>query len=211
MTSLLNRTYVYIDGESHYIRSENALRKMFGEETHLDQLRYSDEDDERLILVKPKAKIFWTRRMNPDVQRAIYFTSASGDAPAQHEMKIALREFGLEPHIVQERSDLKSQRHNLFKTEQIIEKAKGVDIALATRMIVDSYNNIFDKCYLYTSDVDFVPVIEAVMARGKHVIVYGYCNGISNQSQLLHVPDRFVDLESVLSAECKIASKSPLS
>jgi uncharacterized LabA/DUF88 family protein len=204
MLTMSDRRYVYIDGESHFIRSENAWRQLHGEEACLGRLRYVNQADDRMILVLPEAKVFWTRRMNPDVHRATYFTSASGDEPARHQIMVTLREFGLEPSIVQERTGLRSQRQNVLNTQQLIEKPKGVDIALAVRMLEDAYHQTFDVCHLYTSDVDFLPVIQAIRARGKQVFVHGYRNGLSQHSPLLHVPDRFVDLEEMLRNECAL-------
>jgi uncharacterized LabA/DUF88 family protein len=199
-----DRRYVYIDGESHYIRSENAWRQLHGEEACLERLRYVNQPDDRMVLVLPEAKVFWTRRMNPNVLRATYFTSASGDEPARHQIMVTLREFGLEPSIVQERSGLRAQRQNVRTTQQLIEKPKGVDIALAVRMLEDAFHQTFDVCHLYTSDVDFLPVIQAIRARGKQVYVHGYRNGLSQHSPLLHVPDLFVDLEAMLRNECEL-------
>lgn len=203
MTMMSDRKYVYIDGESHYIRSENAWRQIHGERACLGHLRYVNQADDRMVLVLPEAKVFWTRRMNPDVYRATYFTSASGDEPAMHKLRVALRDFGLEPSIVKETKELRSQRQNLLRTQQLIEKPKGVDISLAVRMLEDSHRNVFDSCHLYTSDVDFLPVIQAIKAQGKQVFVHGYRNGLAQLSPLLHEPDRFVDLEEMLRGECE--------
>lgn len=207
MVGTSDRRYVYVDGESHYIRSEHAWRQLHGAKACLEHLRYVNQSDHRLLLVLPKAKVFWTRRMNPNVSRTIYFTSAIGDDAALHELMLSLRNFDIEPSIVKERKELRSQRDNLFVGQQIIEKPKGVDIGLAVRMLEDAYHHNFDSCHLYTSDVDFLPVIRAIRARGKQVYVYGYKNGLSLHSDLLTVPDQFVDLEEVLKGECNLCTE----
>jgi uncharacterized LabA/DUF88 family protein len=203
--AMSDRRFVYIDGESHYIRSEHTWRQLHGEEACLERLRYVNQADDRIVLVLPEAKVFWTRRMNPNVLRATYFTSASGDEPALHKLKVALRDFGLEPSIVKETKELRSQRQNLLKMQQLIEKTKGVDSSLAVRMLEDSHRQAFDACHLYTSDVDFLPVIQAIRAQGKQVFVHGYRNGLSQLSPLLHEPDLFIDLEEMLCNECELA------
>ncbi len=38
---------------------------------------------------------------------------------------------------------------------------------LAVRMLEDAQKVEYDVCHLYTSDLDFIPVIQAVRARGK--------------------------------------------
>ena len=78
--------------------------------------------------------------------------------------------------------------------EAVIEKAKGVDIALAVRMFEDAQSGVYTHCALFTSDLDFLPVIESVQRMGKSVWVYGYKSGIGRNSPLEYVPARFVDL-----------------
>jgi uncharacterized LabA/DUF88 family protein len=202
---MAERTFVYVDGESHFIRSEHEWRTLHGEEACLDDLRCLGQADDRMVLVIPKAKVFWTRRMNPGVRRATYFTSAAGDEPFLHNIRVTLRNFDLEPDVMLERSHLAAKRQNVLQKQQLIEKPKGVDIALAVRMLEDAHRRIYDVCHLYTSDVDFVPVIKAVMACGIQVCVHGYKNGLSQQSDLLHVPDLFTDLAEMLQNECELA------
>jgi len=206
---MTDRNFVYVDGESHFIRSENAWRSLHGDDACLGQLRYVGQPDDRLILFLPKAKVFWTRKMSPGAQRSIYFTAVAGDDVARHEINVSLRDFGVEPAVVAEVGTLAKHRSNVLKTEKLIEKPKGVDIALATKMLEDAFHQAFDVCHLYTSDVDFLPVIQAVKARGKQVYVHGYKNGLSERSPLLYVPDRFVDLEDSLRSECELLAIEP--
>ena len=203
---MADRTYVYIDGESHFIRSEQAWRALHGQGADLGQLRYITQSDDALVLVEPKAHVFWTRKMNPGVDRTIYFTAAACDDNTMHEYKVRLRSFDLDPHILKEPRNLADRRRNYLSNSHIIEKPKGVDIALAVRMLEDASSsyNTFDVCHLYTSDVDFEPLIKAVMAHGKKVFVHGYANGLADMSPLLHVPDKFYDLTGMLKDECRL-------
>jgi uncharacterized LabA/DUF88 family protein len=120
-----------------------------------------------------------------------------------------IRELGLEPHIVHEEGKLTKHRENVLAKENVIEKAKGVDIALSVRMIEDGYRNNYQYCYLLTSDVDYLPVIESVRRMGKQVFVYGYKDGLGKNSPLVHVPDRFVDLGSYMNANYQRVVKAP--
>jgi uncharacterized LabA/DUF88 family protein len=198
-----DRTYVYVDGESHFIRSECAWRKLHGPNARLDCLRYKGQTDRRFVLVDSTARVFWTRKMNPGVDRAYYFTSVIGDDSALHAVQVALRDFGLDPMVERERKQLARQRQNVLLNQHLIEKPKGVDIALAVQMLEDS-QRAFDVCHLYTSDVDFIPVIKAVRARGKQVFVHGYRDGLSDKSPLLHACDLFSDLEELLQNQCEL-------
>lgn len=202
---MADRIFAYIDGESHFIRSEDMWRKIHGPDACLDRFRHVGQTDDRMVLFKEKAKVFWTRRMIPGVMRATYFTSAVGNESKLHEIKLALRNFNLEPYVVPERKPLAERRQNILRDKQLIEKPKQVDIALAVRMLEDANLQVFDVCHLYTSDVDFLPVIEAVRSRGKQVYVHGFKNGLAKESPLLHVPDLFVDLEETFRTECELA------
>jgi uncharacterized LabA/DUF88 family protein len=197
-----DRTFVYIDGESHYVRSEDLWRTVHGKEADLQQLRHLGQTDDKMVLVLPKAKVFWTRKLNPGVNRATYFTSAVGGDAELHPIMVTLKTFDLEPFILPERSALYRRRESILRDSQVIEKAKGVDISLAVRMLEDAYHQAFDECHLYTSDVDFLPVIEAVRALGKRVVVHGFRNGLGQHSKLLTVPDQFIDLEDILRNDC---------
>ena len=199
-----DREFVYVDGESHFVRSETAWHEIHGEAFGLDRLRYVGETDDRLVLVDSMAKVFWTRKMNPGVKRATYFTSAVCDDSALHNLKVTLRRFDLESYIVHERRTLADRRKNALETKRLIEKPKGVDIALTVRMLEETQNQNFDVCHLYTSDADFLPLIQAVQARGKQVLVYGYKNGIATESPLMYEPDLFVDLEEMLRGDCEL-------
>ena len=105
-----------------------------------------------------------------------------------------IREAGFEPQVIPELKDLAKQRENALKANGLIIKAKGVDIGLAVRMLEDAYHNNYERCVLLTSDIDYLPVIEAVRRMGKHVYVLGYGEGIAKDSPFLYLPERFVDI-----------------
>lgn len=196
-------TYVYVDGESHYIRSEVAWQKLYGPTASLERLRFKDTPTLSLVCVKPTAKIFWTRRTSPGCRRTMYFTSVVGDERTEYDARVCLRELGLEATIIRETRQRATRRKNILNTRLLIEKPKGVDIQLAVNMLEGAFGNFFEECHLYTSDVDFVPVVQAIRARGKRVIVFGYKEGLADCSEWNHVPDQFVDLTETLLAQCE--------
>jgi hypothetical protein len=196
------RTYTYIDGESHYIRSQEAWRSLHGKDASLERLRVGHQQQDWIVLTIPKAKVFWTRHMPYGGVRIVYFTSVVADESSLFDINVALRGTGIEPFVIQERKQLAQQRQNTLETTQVIEKAKGVDAALSVRVLEDAYNDNFDDCAIFTSDVDYLPVIEAVLRRGKRVFVAGYKSGLSERSPLMYVPDQFLDLKTILSDDC---------
>jgi uncharacterized LabA/DUF88 family protein len=71
----------------------------------------------------------------------------------------------------------------------------------------DAYSGNFDTCYLFRSDIDYLPVIEAVRRMGRHVIVVGFGEGIARDSPFLYVPERFVDIgEEFMRARLRLKS-----
>ncbi|HEY3968633.1 MAG TPA: NYN domain-containing protein [Planctomycetaceae bacterium] len=201
---MANRELVYVDGESHFIRAQAAWREIHGDNVSLEQLQYQGENTDGMLLFKPKAKIFWTRRFNAGIERAVYFTSFAGDEVGLHQIKMDLREFNLEPSVYPENRQQAQQRQNALTNDNLIEKAKTVDIQLTVRMLHDAQRVEYDVCHLYTSDSDFLPVIQAVQALGRRVYVHGFKKALSKLPDLLHVPDFFVDLEETLRNECTL-------
>ncbi len=178
---------VYVDGESHFIRSETDWKNEHGDDALLGEARTSTPGSPDQVLFIPEAKVFWMRLWGP----AVYFTSMVGDERQMYDVKVRMREFDLEPRIVPERGDLAKRRANRLRDAHIIEKAKGVDAALSVRVLEDAYRDLFRDVMLYTSDVDVLPVIEAVQRLGKRVYIWGYESGLAKESPLRHVPERF--------------------
>jgi uncharacterized LabA/DUF88 family protein len=135
------------------------------------------------------------------IGRAVYFTSSTGDDDEMHEVRKLIRKHGFEPQVIWEPKQLAEQRARLLNQHGIIERAKGVDIGIAVRMLEDAYSNTFDDCLLFTSDVDYMPVIRAVRRMGKRVLVLGYREGLTKRSALEFEPDAFYDLGEIVRAE----------
>lgn len=221
--------YVYFDGESHFIRSEQCVREVFGKDVTLEAVaergarKYDELAQEHKdspgpksaglyflegfkILVERRCKLFWDRNtfsFTASARRGggavtpsnmVYFSSCAGDEDLLHTLRVLVRDNGFEPQITKERAQLAKQRENMLGNEGIIEKAKGVDISLAVRLLEDAHRDVFDECILFTSDVDYVSAIQAVQRMGKKVYVFGYRNGIGKNSAMEFVPDGFVDL-----------------
>lgn len=51
---------------------------------------------------------------------------------------------------------------------------KGVDIQIATNLLVDAFKDIFTSAYLVSSDSDLLPAIQAVQSIGKRVVYVGF-------------------------------------
>lgn len=204
--------YLYIDGESHYIRAQETWRKLHGSTAKLDAMRPRDRllfnANSIQLWVDPKIKLLWDSRLAENLKdatnvagkiaRQFYFTSASGDTAELHQARVRLRSHGFDACVVHEPRQLANQRENLLATAGVIEKAKGVDIGLTVQILEDAHHDNFDACFLITSDIDYLPVIETVRRLGKQVHVAGFRGGLGRNSAFEHVPDTFTDLEDAL-------------
>jgi uncharacterized LabA/DUF88 family protein len=151
------------------------------------------------IVFHDKGKVFWHGHLlDATCHRRAYFTSLSADVEELHRVRCMLRNGGFDPFVIPEIRNLAKQREAALEQTGIIEKAKGVDISLAVQVLQDANANNFGTCYIFTSDVDYQPLIEAVRRMGKAVFVAGYREGLGKNSALDYVPDRFIDLTEAL-------------
>ncbi len=214
------QAYVFVDAENHFHRSTAAAQECLGVSNAAEIIGaakgtsvpgiygFPGSINGERFAWDPKLQLFWDCHvlsgggtisgLNARISRAIYTCSCSGDDDAVHEAQVKLREIGFEPNVVREQKNLQKQRNANLSNVGLIEKPKGCDIALATRMVADASANLFDCCLLFTSDADFLPAIEAVRRMGKVVWVLGYQAGLPKRSPYLYAPDRFIDLERVL-------------
>lgn len=206
------RTYIFVDAENHFLRSTAAAKDIIGSEKAPQALCRVDfyhhgEAFPRVIDGKrfawnPDLQLFWDCNHvmkvpvpSFHIERAVYVGSCSGGEDVVHAMRTKIREYGFEPIVIREIKDTMLNRQQLLKTDAIMEKPKGCDIALATRMVADAAANLYDACFLFTTDADFLPAVEAVRRLGKRVYVFGYGSNLRKRSEYLFVPDQFINLE----------------
>lgn len=212
------RTYVFVDAENHFLRSIAVMKRLGGEHAakalSLAQLLvpgitgFPRAIESHRFGWNPELQLFWDchllsaggalGQLVARVDRAVYACSCAGDESKAHEMRVKLRSYEFEPIVVTERKNLRKRRESSRERHGLIEKPKGCDIALVTRMVADAAADLYDTCLLFTSDADFLPAIEAVRRMGKVVCVFGYGSALPKQSPYLYMPDRFVDLEPYL-------------
>lgn len=72
---------------------------------------------------------------------------------------------------------------------------KGVDMALATDMLIGAHNDLFDTLILVSGDNDYLPVLVEVRRRGKRVEVAAFEHTISQEMK--QIADRYVALDAI--------------
>jgi hypothetical protein len=208
-------TYLYVDGENHFIRARDAWKAIHGQYAELEAMKDDQSTGEfrrwptssptmPRLMFDTKAKFFWDATLLNRLflgknfftvpSRSVYFTSFTGAPQDLHQAKVFIHECGFEPYVIHEEAKLEKQRDQLAEKAGIRKSAKGVDIGLAVRILEDASRGNFDYCIIVTSDIDFLPLIEAVRRMGKRVTVLGYKAGMGKQSPFEYVPDEFIDI-----------------
>ena len=77
---------------------------------------------------------------------------------------------------------------------------KGVDIRLATDMLVHAFQNHYDVAILVSSDTDFVDVVQGVKNAGKNVEVALF--GQLGSEALRKVADEVVEIDALFLNDC---------
>ncbi len=70
---------------------------------------------------------------------------------------------------------------------------KGVDIALATKLLLCGHKKMYDVAVVATGDKDFLPAIQAVKEMGKQVEVAGFDHSTAKTLQLN--ADKYISLD----------------
>ena len=78
---------------------------------------------------------------------------------------------------------------------------KGIDIRIATDMLVHAFRANYDVAILVSGDNDFVDALQAVKDLGKHVEVALFGGNASSQ-QLRGVADRVICIDQALLGDC---------
>ncbi len=123
-----------------------------------------------------------------DLVRVTYYTSLVGDDPAQQAMADEIQQHY---HSTRERGCYLHAA--VFKKLKQSNKTRSVDINITIDALRHCYGNHADVFCFVTGDVDFLPLIRAVMQEGKEVVLYSFERDLN--PALRSAPDRFVPLE----------------
>lgn len=193
-------TYVYVDGENHFIRVAARLRERFGKTIDLSRVRTGRDHDRGELFVNPDCSFLWDGQILPTyaapAMRRVYVSAYSGEHEQHDHLCEWVRNKGFEPVLAKEEKRRRDGRRNDLEQLKLIEKPKGVDITLAVRVIEDALAGNYQHRALFTTDADFLPVIRAVRRLGKTVHVYGF--KADAKPELRYTPDEFVDLDSFI-------------
>jgi uncharacterized LabA/DUF88 family protein len=119
---------------------------------------------------------------NCEVIRKYYYTALKGDIEKIEQVEEQLRQLNIEAPCVFKKSKDKG--------------SKRVDISLATDMLTHAFRKNYDIAVLVAGDEDYVPLVEAVMAEGRRVVVWFIKSGLS--PKLKRKADFYYDMQDLL-------------
>ncbi len=151
-TSPYERVELYIDGNNFFTLLRDNYRYV-----HVDYAKLAHELIGGRYLVR---SYFYTSRLDREVDTVRY----DDQARFLHRLE-ELEYFQLELGTL--------ALHGNSYTQ------KGIDVALAIHMLEGAYLDRYDTAILVSGDADFCPAVHAVKARGKHVEVACFEQGLA--------------------------------
>jgi len=195
----MTRVMVFVDGENLTSRYEAMLKS--GRVSKLPDPLYPVNG--RVVAHSP-GQFAWS----PDSARELpvgtmltrlyYYTTLQGAHEAVDTLSSHIATHGASPLIdgqIWTQAATVRLVPRVFKKESRGTKTKSVDINLCVDVMELVSNNALDLVYLITGDVDYRPLIDAVMRTGKRVYVASLSSGRS--TRLPDIPDKFIDLDPV--------------
>lgn len=175
----LRRWMMFVDGENFTIRGQQFAKKNGFE---LKEGPWFMRDTFLWFRGQPGTLAVTNTESAPlQVQlhaiRAFYYTSLVGDDSKLRQVREALHEMGFAPQV--------------FKKTDRNKKSKGVDIALATDLLSNAYNDNFEVAVLVAGDGDYIPLISEVKRLGKVVYLAFFLDKVWGMNEeLLLASDR---------------------
>jgi uncharacterized LabA/DUF88 family protein len=163
---------MFVDGENLAIR----YGEMLGTDTLQPHVQYL------------KNVFVWSHHANADnhiaceIIRRYYYTAVQGDEHEIEAVEEKLKALGI-------------QAPRVFKKARG-RPSKRVDISLAADMLSHAHRKNFDLAILVGGDEDYVPLIHAVMAEGRRVVVWSLESGLS--PALARAADHLFDIGQIL-------------
>jgi hypothetical protein len=172
---------VFVDGENFAKRAAEVAGSVLQPGPH-----YQKDVFVWLPGVAPKAK-FLVIKGGLDLEerslRAHYFTAVQGDDVVINQTRDRIRNCGFQAEVFKKRDG----------------KAKQVDIALASRMVLEAARDNYDIALLFAGDEDYVPAVQAVKELGKSVyLIFFDAPGGGLASELRRVSDSFFNVQNFL-------------
>jgi uncharacterized LabA/DUF88 family protein len=162
---------IFVDGENFAIRYSAAL---------------AERSPENHVTHDPNVLVWSSYLQIPpnigELVRIYYYTCVGQDEVRRQAVEDRLKSLGV--HAPRVFSKVKGKR------------SKRVDVSLTTDMLIHAHRDNYDVAILVAGDEDYVPLVQAVMAEGKRVVVWFFADGLSRALKVS--ADHYFDIGSVL-------------
>jgi|GEM_PF-1226410 len=128
-----------------------------------------------------------------EIVRRYYYTAVQGDEHKVEDIEEQLKNLGIEAPRV-----FKKTRGR---------RAKRVDISLATDMLSHAHRKNYDLAILVGGDEDYLPLLQAVAAEGRRIVLWALESGLS--PALARAADHLFDIGHILFATAESIRLGP--
>jgi uncharacterized LabA/DUF88 family protein len=114
--------------------------------------------------------VSWLARERKVVYKGYYVgivRAKQNDARAQRLRRSQQQLFS---HLQSEKQQFEIKKGFMMKSDGAFHE-KGVDVHMATDLLVGAYENLWDTAIIISSDTDLIPTIEKVKSLGKNISV----------------------------------------
>ena len=118
--------------------------------------------------------------------------AAVDDAKSQ---ELRINQVILFNHLLSPKQRILIRKGYLMKNDGVYHE-KGVDVKIATDLLVGAYENLYDDAIVISSDTDLLPAIHKVKEKGKTVEYIGFCHqpalalqAVASKSKLLSIEE----------------------
>jgi len=117
----------------------------------------------------------WLARDRKIVYKGYYVGAVRAKANDSRAQKLRRKQQQLFSHLTSKEQNIVIKRGFMMKSEGVYHE-KGVDVHLATDLLVGGYENLWDTAIMVSSDTDLIPAIEKLKILGKKVEYIGFAH-----------------------------------
>ena len=161
------RMMIFVDGTNFLVELSKELEIEF---------RAEKPPIESLAIAHSMTEYFFSKHEEVVRIRKYWFSSYQGDEEYHDQLAKELRSKNFEPVLFKRRDG----------------REKGVDIAIAKEMLVNSFNRNFDIGVLIAGDEDYIGLVNEVKRYGTVIWGSFFSHGLSEKLQITF--DRFFDI-----------------
>ena len=143
--------------------------------------------------------------INSPILRINYYTYAQGDEKLLNEIEDEITGWAYYSLMATGGASQASVVPKVFKKRKG-KPAKGVDISLCVDALTLAESEAVQTFVIISGDGDYVPLIDELMRRGKHVIVAALSSGLS--MEMKRRPDNFIPIDYVFGGWSREAHRS---